>query len=255
MTLLLDARTIQRSLTKWGLYRGEIDGKFGPQSKNAVDLAFGEPWSYERKLVAVQQRILVEASIDTGDIDGFVGPATLHAVELWQNQLRDVVSTEDEVVHQPTVWPRQSGVSAFYGKVGTRQKMLELPFPMRIAWNPSQMIRRFSVHERVHDSATRVFDAILAHYGLEEIQRLRLDFFGGCLNVRKMRGGSAYSMHSWGIAIDFDPERNQLRWGRDRASLAGPDYEKFWNLWEAEGWISLGRERNFDWMHVQAARL
>ena len=25
--------------------------------------------------------------------------------------------------------------------------------------------------------------------------------------------------------------------------------------WEEEGWISLGRARDFDWMHVQAARL
>ena len=70
-----------------------------------------------------------------------------------------------------------------------------------------------------------------------------------------MRGGTQYSMHSWGIAIDFDPERNQLNWGRDRARLAAADCVPFWDIWEAEGWVSLGRARNFDWMHVQAARL
>ncbi|MCA1748660.1 MAG: M15 family metallopeptidase [Sphingomonadales bacterium] len=70
-----------------------------------------------------------------------------------------------------------------------------------------------------------------------------------------MRGGSSWSMHSWGIAIDFDPANNQLRWGRDRARMAKPAYAPFLNAWESEGWISLGRERNFDWMHVQAARL
>ena len=68
-------------------------------------------------------------------------------------------------------------------------------------------------------------------------------------------GGRAMSMHSWGIAIDFDPAHNRLRWGRDRARLAGPDYRAFLDIWEAEGWISLGRERNYDWMHIQAARL
>ena len=45
-----------------------------------------------------------------------------------------------------------------------------------------------------------------------EIHRLRLDVWGGCLNVRKMRGGTRNSMHSWGIALDYDPQNNQLKW-------------------------------------------
>ena len=40
-----------------------------------------------------------------------------------------------------------------------------------------------------------------------------------------------------------------------RPRLAQPDGETFWKLWEDEGWVSLGRARNYDWMHVQAARL
>ena len=70
-----------------------------------------------------------------------------------------------------------------------------------------------------------------------------------------MRGGSQWSMHSWGIAIDFDPDRNQMQWGRDKARLAKPDLETFWRIWEEEGAVSLGRTRNFDWMHVQFSRL
>ncbi|MCH7410937.1 hypothetical protein MM239_16125 [Belliella sp. DSM 111904] len=62
-------------------------------------------------------------------------------------------------------------------------------------------------------------------------------------------------MHSWGIAIDFDPSNNQLKWGRDMATFAGPEYHAWWDIWESEGWVSLGRLRNFDWMHVQAASL
>jgi hypothetical protein len=96
---------------------------------------------------------------------------------------------------------------------------------------------------------------VLQHYGPDKVRQLGLDLFGGCLNVRKMRGGSAWSMHSWGIAFDFDPDRNQLKWGRDRAVFARPEYQKWWELWEEEGAVSLGRARNFDWMHVQFASL
>jgi hypothetical protein len=160
------------------------------------------------------------------------------------------------IVHQPTVWPRQSGVADYFGPPANSQVMLGLPYPMKLAWDSGQEIHRFSIHAKVAESAGRVFGQTLGHYGIERIRHLRLDRFGGCFNVRPMRGSASRpSMHSWGIAIDFDPERNQLRWGRDRAHFARADYKPFLDFWEAEGWISLGRERNYDWMHVQAARL
>ena len=82
-----------------------------------------------------------------------------------------------------------------------------------------------------------------------------LDLWGGCHNIRPIRGGTRRSAHSWGIAIDFDSDRNQLHWGRDKATFAKPEYDYWWKYWEEEGWVSLGRIRNFDWMHLQAARL
>ena len=82
-----------------------------------------------------------------------------------------------------------------------------------------------------------------------------LNLFGGVLNVRKMRGGSSWSIHSWGAAIDIDPDRNQLRWGKDRAKMAHPDYNDYWKFVEQEVGVSLGRERNMDYQHWQLARL
>ena len=41
---------------------------------------------------------------------------------------------------------------------------------------------------------------------------------------------------------------------RDEARFAEPQYDAWWALWEEAGWISLGRTRNYDWMHVQACR-
>ncbi len=84
---------------------------------------------------------------------------------------------------------------------------------------------------------------------------LGFSIFGGSHNFRLMRGGSSLSTHSWGIAIDFDPARNQLHWKAAKARLARSDCIPFWEAWEKEGWVSLGRKKNYDWMHVQAARL
>jgi peptidoglycan hydrolase-like protein with peptidoglycan-binding domain len=152
-------------------------------------------------------------------------------------------------------WPRQSEVERFYGPVGTSQGRLQLPFPMKLAWDKRRIVTSITLHTRVLDSAGRAFAEIASTYSDKERRGLGLDLFGGSLNVRRMRGGSAYSMHSWGIAIDFDPERNQLRWKSPKARLSHTDAVPFWLAWERESWVSLGRERNFDWMHVQAARL
>ena len=111
---------------------------------------------------------------------------------------------------------------------------------------------RFLIHQRVHDSAARCFERIAQHYSEAQRRETGIELFGGCLNVRRKRGGTTWSMHSWGIAIDFDPARNPLRSNRHNARLAQPDCVTFWEIWEEEGWVSLGRMRDFDWMHVEA---
>ena len=113
---------------------------------------------------------------------------------------------------------------------------------------------RISCHIKVEASLTRVLEAVATKYSAQEIDDLGLNLFGGCFNKRKKRGGSTWSTHSWGMALDFDPAQNRLKWGRDKASFARPEFVPWWECWEAEGWVSLGRERNFDWMHVQATR-
>lgn len=154
-------------------------------------------------------------------------------------------------------WPRQDAKSmdAFFGDKGTHTRSLVLPYPMRIAWDKRQVITKFAINEKCHDSAQRALTNVAKYYDAKKREELGLDLWGGCLNVRKMRGGSSWSIHSWGCAIDFDPERNQLRWGADKARLAKPDCATFWKIWEDEGWVSLGRKKNYDWMHVQAANL
>lgn len=217
-----------------------------------------ESWSHGRQMLAVQQLMFKDAGADPGNIDGLLGPKTLHAHEQWQDLVRDVDVPKKVAKLQKTVWPRENGVPKFYGPPGQNLVRLELPYPMKIAWDLDETVTGFMIHKKCAESAGRVLAAVKAHYGMKEIQRLGLDLFGGCIaNPPRFKRGSksSPSMHNWGIAIDFDPVRNQLRWGRDRARLALPSCDRFWELWEEEGWVSLGRQRNYDWMHIQAAAL
>ncbi len=157
-----------------------------------------------------------------------------------------------------TAWPRQANVRAFYGEPGNpacTAGIAEMPYPMRIAWDTKSIVRRFRCHTKVKGAMETIFRETLAHYGLKEVQALGLDLFGGCYNLRQMRGGTSWSMHSWGIAVDLDPANNQLKWTKAKARFAKPDYVAFWNIVEAQGALSLGRARDYDWMHFQFARL
>lgn len=129
-----------------------------------------------------------------------------------------------------------------------------LPFPFVIAWDRTQKITSFACHQAAAPVFTSIFAQAAKHYGEKQYRALRLDYFGGCFNDRPMRGSTKTSTHAWGIAVDLDPIRNQLKWGKDRASFAKPEYEPFWRIVEAHGAVSLGRTRNFDWMHFQLCK-
>lgn len=222
---------IQTRLKELGLYEGPIDGWDGKLTRAGVK-AF--------------QRIHGLAA------DGIIGRATMGEM------FPEPIPERDQDIptpHGSQNWPRQKDVEKFYGAPGSNQTVIDLPYKMRLAWDTRKVIESFSIHQKVHDSALRCFERIADAYDADMRRQIGIDLFGGCLNVRKMRGGSNWSMHAFGAAIDFDPVRNQLKWGKDKARLALPDCEKFWRIWDDEGWVSLGRAANRDFMHVQAVRL
>lgn len=128
---------------------------------------------------------------------------------------------------------------------------LELPYPMRLAWDLDTKVNKMRVHKLIKDNFKAVFDDLLAHYGYEKLVELGIDLFGGCFAYRKMRGGTSWSKHSWGIAIDIDPVRNQLKETSATARFARPEYKPMIDIFYKNGFIGLGPEKNYDWMHFE----
>jgi len=233
--------------------RGELDPEYRDKILNG---------SSNRQLVAYIQLLAKDKGAEPGKIDGLWGTRTDFAFDQLEHfeqygelpaPWRDLAP----VAHPTNRWPVQeeSKVIAFYGQPGSNLVTVEVPYTLRLDWDLSVRAQRVTCHKKVAESVQRVLQRVLDHYGEQGITDLRLDRYGGCYNNRVMRGGTRLSMHAWGIALDFDPSRNRLEWGRDRAAFAKPEYDFWWQTWEQEGWTSLGRRRNFDWMHVQAATL
>ena len=128
---------------------------------------------------------------------------------------------------------------------------IKLPYPMRLAWDLNTTVKTIRCHKLVAQKLLDIFDDILRYYGHDKIRELGIDLYGGCFNFRKMRGGSDWSRHSWGVAIDLDPKRNQLKETKKTARFARPEYKPMIEIFYKHGFVSLGIEKNYDWMHFE----
>ena len=135
---------------------------------------------------------------------------------------------------------------------GSYLTTITLPYPMRLAWDKDTKVLKMRCHKLIAEDFIGIFNDLLAHYGYAKLCELGIDLFGGCFSFRPMRGGSDYSRHCWGIAIDLDPERNQLHETSKTARFARPEYNPMIDIFYKHGFVSLGREKNYDWMHFQA---
>ncbi|WP_411956877.1 M15 family metallopeptidase [Paracoccus homiensis] len=264
---------VQRLLAEANYYNGPIDGDAGLGTMRGVSVIEGNAgrsfaeWPTWRRLTHAGQAILTAQGYSVGDLDGLTGPQTDEALTQWRS---DRAGTDASVDRTPTpeagarshpaqmAWPLQRDVRAFFGPAGApacTAGVVALPFPFLIAWNKSQSVSRFYCHEKVAEPLTWIFAEAHRTFGAERMRDMGLDLYGGCFANRTMRGGTATSMHAWGIAVDLDPEHNQLRWGADRARFANPDYRDWWQIVMQAGAVPAGYVWGKDWMHFQFARL
>ena len=162
-------------------------------------------------------------------------------------------------------WPTQAARSAFYGDpagVGGRvnpkweaANLVRVHFPWRavLAWDTRTVVASARVHRLCAESLGRVFEAIWAAAGRKQqaIDAWGMSLYGGGFEYRPVRGGRGLSSHSWGCAVDFDPQRNGFGDTTPHFAQAHEVLRAF----EAEGWTWGGLWSKPDGMHWQAARV
>ncbi len=145
-------------------------------------------------------------------------------------------------------------VFALYGTPGNTNNFTQIvcPFQFIIAWDKTVKANKLTCHKKIAQPLTNVLNELAATYGEAKIHSLGIDLYGGLYNKRLMRGSTTrWSRHSWAIAIDLDPARNQLREDHTTARFARAEYKPMIEIFYEFGFVGYGPEKDYDWMHFE----
>lgn len=176
------------------------------------------------------------------EADGFWGPRSQAACRLYLRNL----------MPRPNPWPAadQASLRRFYGAPGSEDRlvMIEFPYPMLYG---GKRVTRTRVNARCADSLLRVLRDIGNRWGDRPEVMEEAEDFGGVYNFRLKRGGSSYSLHAYGAAIDLDADDNTFR---DSWPMRSDMPLEIMECFAREGWVSGGAFWGFDSMHFEATR-
>ena len=124
--------------------------------------------------------------------------------------------------------------------------IFELPVSLRLSWNPVKETRYIRAHNEVGLAIVDAISEIAWFYGT---RFEKYNHYGGVFNFRKKRGSEELSVHSWGIAIDLNPQLGHLGCQEDAGTYPQPIVDIF----KERGFIWGGDWAYPDAMHFQAA--
>ena len=187
------------------------------------------------QIIEMQKHIGVEP-------DGFWGPKSNEACRL---HLRRMMPS-------PNPWPTQDFASLhkFYGEPGDENNLVMIAFPYRMLYD-GKIITKTRVHKKCAESLLKVLNDI------KHLMECKVDIqdeatdYGGCFNFRAKRGGTSWSLHAWGAAIDLDADDNTFK---NHWPMQGDMPLEIMEAFSRQGWISAGAFWNFDPMHFQATQ-
>lgn len=243
----------------------EADGVIGPKTLKAIAESLGATVSaYKATTIKNIQKKVGTAA------DGIIGKNTINAVlstlenkSIQKPEVRPLIkkyiekpisfskiSYKANLVKQSVV---RSGKSIF-GKAGDESVLVNVAVPENYPLKyDGKRVKTIRVHKLVADRLEAALRDIINHYG-DDIEKVAPGacVYDGSYYFRTSRGSSSTSIHSWGLALDFDAANNAMKTSAPKARLSQDIYKPFFDILEYHGFASLGRRGNYDWMHVQA---
>ena len=243
------------------------DGMIGSKTISALANILGAKVSSYRKTTIKNIQKIVGSYAD-----GIIGANTLNAIinKLQVNSQQTIKKMEvdpliKKYIDKPITYTKvdykaqpvkqsviRSGKSAF-GKAGDESFLVSVPVPENYPLKyDGKRVKSIRVHKLAADRLEAALKDIINHYG-EDIEKVAPGacVYDGSYYYRNTRNSSSMSIHSWGLALDFDAGNNGLKTSAPKARLSQDIYNPFFDILQHHGFLSLGRHSDKDWMHVQ----
>jgi hypothetical protein len=193
------------------------------------------------EIKSMQDR-LKQAGFYQGSIDGFWGPMSQNACRQWARSLMPKVN--------PWPYSDQASLRAFYGQPGDERNLVTITFPYPMYYG-GKLVKTTRVHKKCADSLLRVLKEIGASHGHKPDVMDEASDYGGVFNFRLKRGGSSYSLHAFGAAIDLDADDNTFK---DSWPMKADMNLDVIAAFSREGWKSAAVFWGYDAMHFECTR-
>ncbi len=210
----------------------------------------------------------IQATVGTV-ADGIIGNKTLNAIlTKLTGKVDDMSETDlliEKYIKKPVEYSKVNYTSnpvkqsvlrkgnTSFGKAGCEHLLVSVPVPANYPLKYGDTrVKSIRVHKLAADRLAAALQDIINHYG-EDIEKVAPGAcqYDGAYNFRATRNGTSQSVHSWGLAIDFDAAHNALKTPWNKARFSQPIYKPFVDILEHHGWLSLGRRDGRDSMHFQ----
>lgn len=174
--------------------------------------------------------------------DGFWGPKSIDAC---RNHLRSLMPHQNP-------WPKsdQRSLREFYGEPGDESNLVSIALPYSMYYD-GKLVTKTRANKRCAESLLRILRAIKDLLPTHPDIADEAQDYGGVFNFRLKRGGSSYSLHAYGAAIDLDADDNTFR---DSWPMKSDMPLEIMEEFAKEGWISAGAFWGYDAMHFQATK-
>tara|TARA_R110000772_G_scaffold18184_3_gene50776 strand:- start:6175 stop:6864 length:690 start_codon:yes stop_codon:yes gene_type:complete len=186
------AKLIQQALRFHG-YSIEIDGSMGKKTRAAMD---DYAWESRTRVSPVPglENNLVLQGLDDLDVSNLP-------------RVRDRISVYG--------MPKKNGF--------TNLVKMTTPYTMSLYEDNGPPVTKIWVHKLVKDRFEAMFEQWLNHFGQDGILENGLHIYDGCYVHRNTRGGSSWSDHAFGIAMDINAAGNGLmrKWDRSKVGQSG----------------------------------
>ena len=241
------------------------DGVIGSKTLAAIADALDiKPSAYKKTTI---KNIQVAIGVNN---DGIIGKNTLSALiatlssmviikkdikpEIKKYIEKPIKFTKVDYKAQPVTQKKLRSETSIFGKAGCESDLVSVKVPSNYPlYYGDTRVKSIRIHKLVADRLEAALKDVINHYG-DDIETVApaICKYDGSYNFRQSRNSSSQSVHSWGLALDFDAANNTMKMSAPKARLSQDIYKPFFDIMEYHGFLSLGRRGDYDWMHVQA---